>query len=128
MGLSAAAEWVIGTLLTRGRVTNAAIAAGATQTIDIDCAGDSELTVQADMTGAASGDLAVTVVPYEDDNVTLNVNAPLPAVRSAGPTFGGTTVGFNGTFDVSGVSKVRIVAKNNNVGGQTLNRLSWRLS
>lgn len=131
MGLNAAAEWTHAeTLLTRGRVAGTpSIASAGTQTLDIDCAGDSELTIDADMAGGASGDLAVTVVPYEgSDNVTLLSNAPVPVIRSAGPTFAGGTVHFNGTYDVSGVSRVRVVVKNNNVGAQVLNRLSWRLS
>lgn len=128
MGPNAAAEWVTGSLLTRGAHTAVSLPTTTTDFIDVDCAGDSELTVQADMAGAASGDLTVTVVPYESDNTTLNTNAPLTAIRASGPTFGGSTVGYEGTFDVSGVSKVRVIAKNNNAGTQTLNRLSWRLS
>lgn len=117
-------------LLTRGRVTGTpSIASGATSFLDVDCAGDSELTITADMAGAASGDLAITVVPYEGtDNTILLPNAALPPIRSSGPTFAGASVSFEGNYDVSGVAKVRIIAKNNNAGAQILNRLSWRLS
>lgn len=129
-GGSTASEWVVGDLLTRGRIAGTpSIASAGTTFVDIDCAGDSELTVQVDMAGAANGDLAVTAVPYEGtDNVTLLANAPLPVIRSAGPTFAGASVSFTATYDVSGVSKVRVVVKNNNVGAEVLNRLSWRLS
>jgi len=129
-GGSAPSEWVVGSLLTRGSVVGPiSTPSGGTQTLDIDCAGDSELTLQVDQAGAANGDLAVTVVPYEGtDNVTLLPNAPLPVIRSAGPTFAGASVSFTATYDVSGVSKVRVVVKNNNAGAQNLNRLSWRLS
>lgn len=127
-GGTGASEWTVGSLLTRGKLLAAAMgAAGGQQVIDVDCAGDSELTVQADMTGAANGDLAVTVLPFEDDNVTLSP-VGLPVIRSVGPTFNVNRVYFEGTYDVSGVSKVRVVAQNNNVAGQTLTRMSWRLS
>jgi hypothetical protein len=128
MGFGAAAEWVVGSLLTKGKVLAAAILTGATNTTDLLCAGDSLLTVEVDMNGAANADLAVTVVPFETDGTTLLANAPLPAIRSSGPTFGGSTVNFTATYDVSGVDKVRIIVKNNNAGTQTLNRMSWRLS
>lgn len=129
-GGTGASEWTIGDLLTRGKYpTVPSIATGGTVFLDIDCAGDSELTVLADLAGAANGDLAVTVVPYEGvDNVTLLANAPLPVIRSQGPTFAGASVSFNGTYDVGGISKCRIVVKNNNAGAQNLNRLSWKLS
>jgi hypothetical protein len=129
-GGSAASEWTVGDLLTRGRVAGTpSIAAGGTTFLDIDCAGDSELTIDADLVATAAGDLAVTVVPYEGtDNATLLANAPLPVIRSSGPTLGGGTSSFTGTYDVSGVSRVRVVVKNNNAGAENLNRLSWRLS
>lgn len=129
-GGTAASEWMVGDLLTRGRVVGVpSIASGGTTFLDIDCAGDSELTIMADLAGAANGDLAVTVVPYEGtDNTTLLANAPLPVIRSAGPTFAGASVSFTGTYDVSGCAKCRVIVKNNNAGAQNLNRLSWRLS
>jgi hypothetical protein len=129
-GGTAASEWTIGDLLTRGRVAGTpSIASGATTFLDVDCAGDSELTVDAELVGAANGDLAVTVVPYAGvDNALLLSNSPLPVIRSSGPTFAGGVVDFTGTYDVSGVSRCRIVVKNNNAGAQNLNRLSWRLS
>lgn len=129
-GGSAASEWTVGDLLTRGRYPGTpSVGAGATVFLDVDCAGDSELTIQADQAGAANGDLAVTVVPYEGlDNTVLLPNVAVPVIRSAGPTFAGASVSFTGTYDVSGVSRVRIISKNNNAGAQNLNRLSWRLS
>jgi hypothetical protein len=129
-GGTAASEWGIGDLLTRGRIAGTpSIASGGTTFVDIDCAGDAELTVMCDLAGAANGDLAVTVVPYEGtDNVTLLSNAPLPVIRSTGPLFASGSVSFTGTYDVSGVARVRVIVKNNNAGAQNLNRLSWRLS
>lgn len=129
VGWGGAAAWTHAEqLLTRGKVAAQAIGAGATYTIDLLSGGDSELTVEVDMTGTAAGDLAVTAVPYEADNVTLLSNAPLPVIRSTGPTLGGGAVQFTATYDVAGVDKVRIVIKNNNVAGQTITRASWRLT
>jgi hypothetical protein len=128
MGLNAAAEWTPGVLLTRGNVTAVPLAAGASTTLDVLCEGDSELTIMADMTGAANGDLTVGVFPFEADGVTVMANVGLTAIRSGGPTFGTGAVQYNGTYDVSGVDKVRIVVRNNNAGAQTLTRLGWRLS
>lgn len=127
-GPNAAAEWVTGALLTRGNVTPGAIGAGTTVNTDIDCAGDSKLTVMAEMTGAANGDLAVTVIPFESDNITPQNNTVAQAVRSVGPTFGGGVVQYEGEFDVSGFSKVRLAIRNTTVGALNLNRASWRLS
>lgn len=129
-GGTAASEWGVGDLLTRGRVAGTpSIASGGTTFIDVDCAGDSELTINAELAGAANGDLAVTVVPYAGlDNTLLLSNSPLPVIRSNGPTFGGAVVDFTATYDVSGCAKCRIIVKNNNAGAQNLNRLSWRLS
>jgi hypothetical protein len=116
-------------LLTRGSQSAVPIASGASSILDIDCAGDSELTLEVDMTGAAVGDLGLGVFPFEGtDNVTPLPNAAIPAIRSSGVVFSGATVDYTGTYDVSGVAKVRVVVKNNNAGPQTLNRLSWRLS
>jgi hypothetical protein len=128
MGLTAAAEWVVGALLTRGNVTPGAIGATTTINTDVDCAGDSKLTVLAEMTGAANGDLAVTVIPFESDNITPQNNTALAPVRSTGPTFGGGVVQFEGEFDVSGFSRVRIAIRNTTAGALNLNRASWRLS
>jgi hypothetical protein len=127
-GPNAAAEWVTGSLLTRGNATPGAIGATTTVNTDVDCAGDSKLTVLVEMTGAANGDLAVTVVPFESDNLTPQNNTALAAQRSTGPTFAGGVVQYEGEFDVSGFSKVRIQIRNTTAGALNINRASWRLS
>lgn len=115
-------------LLTRGALQPdaQAIAAAQTLTTDILCQGDSTLVVQVDMTGAANGDLAVTVTPFERDQAT-----PLLAIdpmRTKGPTFAAGRVTYFGEFDVTGIDKVRVSITNNNVGAQVVTRSGFRLA
>lgn len=90
--------------------------------------GDSTLVVQADMTGAAVGDLGVQVNAYEADNATINPQ-PLPVVQqpTTNPALAGGHVYFYAQYDVTGVEMVRIRLTNNNAGVQTITRASWRL-
>lgn len=108
-------------------VTAQALASGATYIYDVECTATDWLVVEGELTGAANGDLAITVTPYEADGVTLQANTLIPATTSVGPTFAAGVVQFLGKYDVLGIRRVRIVAKNNNAGPQTLNRLSWRV-
>lgn len=119
-----------GTLLTRGALQPAgtAIGAGATLTTDVMCEGDSTLILEVDMTGTAAGDLGITVVPYESDNATLMTGLNLPVVQSNGPALSGGAVRYYAQIDVTGVERVQVQVKNNNVGAQTLTRSSWRLA
>ena len=127
-GGTAASEWAIGAALTKGRITAQSLATGASYIADVDTVGDNELSVTAEMTGAANGDLTVSVIPFKGDNVTPMTGVTLTPISSNGPTFASPNVSFNGLYDVSGYPKVRIAIKNNNAGTQTLNELSWRLS
>jgi len=128
-------------LLTRGKVVGQNVAGGggvydlvgpdvATNGQQrINCAGDSSLTIEADMTGAATTDLTVAVQPYEADGVTV---MPIQLPSFAGqevvaPTLSGGHVYATGTYDVRGYDNVRVRITNANVGAQTLNA-SWRLS
>src|SRR5262245_36612584 len=123
-GGTAASEWVIGDLLMRGKnSTPVSLATGAQTTFDIACAGESELSLQAILTGAADADLSVTVAALLPDN---SVGGLVPALQSSGPKFAGSTVTYYGNFDVSGVERVRVTLKNNNAATQTLN-YSWKL-
>jgi hypothetical protein len=124
-------------LLTRGKIEGAAIGAGATTYFPgpsssniIHCEGDSELTINADMTAGAAGDLAITVEPIAADGVTPMVGALLPATNAptTNPSLSGGHAYFTATFDVSGFDAVRVGIKNNNAGGQTITRASWRLT
>jgi hypothetical protein len=116
-----------GVPLTRNRITNQAIGAGATVTMDVPCGGTDFVTVEADMTGAANGDLAITVVPYEADGNTL-MGQTLPPAGGVGyvPTFAGGRVTAVQQYNVQGIDKVQVQFKNNNVGAQTITRASWR--
>jgi hypothetical protein len=107
-------------------VSNQALTTGSVFNYDAECTSTDWLVIEAELTGAASGDLSITVTPYEADGITLQSNTPLAPVSSAGPTFGGGVSQFLGKYDVLGIRRVRITAKNNNAGTQTLNRLSWR--
>ena len=72
---------IAGTLLSKGACQPAGQAINAAQTLnnDVLCQGESELVVEVDMTGAANGDLAVLVQPFESDNATV-MPISVPAV------------------------------------------------
>lgn len=128
MGQTAAAEYTHAeTLLTRGKTAGQAIGATSNDDTDLLCQGDSRLTVEVDMTGAASGDLVVQIIPFEADAVTL-LGIALSPVRSVGPTFAGGRVTYTADFDVSGFDKVRFRMTNSTAGALVVTRKSWRLS
>lgn len=127
-GGTAASEWKIGDLLTKGRVTAQSLATGATYTVDVDTAGENELAIIAELTGSAAGDLTIAVNPFKGDNVTPITGVTIPPQTSNGPTLNGGLVQYDGVYDVSAYQKVRITARNNNAGTQTLNELTWRLA
>lgn len=119
---------VAGTPLTRGVITDVAIASGATEIMEVaDCAPDDFVRVQVDMTAGAVGDLTVDVYPYEEDGVTVSPVA-LPAVAGVGytSTLNGGHDYFDQKYDIQGIDKVRVIITNNNAAGQTITRASWR--
>ncbi len=118
---------IAGVPLTRGKIQGQAINAAATVTMDVPCGGTDFVTVEADMTAAATGDMVVTVVAYEADGVTLQPT-PLPAVAGVGyvSTLSGGHDYFIQQYNVQGIDKVQVQLKNNNAGAQTITRLSWR--
>ena len=127
--LALIALWMVQeSLLTRATITNVAMGGGGGTTfMDAPVGSSDYITVQADMTGAANGDLGITVIPYEADGVTLS-GATLPAQAGVGftPTFGAGRVTALQQYNCQGIDKVRITFTNNNVGAQTLTRASWR--
>ncbi len=128
MGLNAAAEWTHAEkLLTRGVQAGTSIGTGVNNDTDVLCQGDSTLTIEVDMTGAATGDLTVQVLPFESDAVTV-MGVALPPVNAAGPTFGSGRVTYLAQFDITAFDKVRIRITNNNAGTQTITRASWKLA
>jgi hypothetical protein len=114
------------TLLTRGGETAQSIGTGVTRNTPVNTVGYSTLVVQAELTGAATGDLGVTVQPYEADNASIAPHA-IPPVQSVGPTLSAGKVYYYGQWDVQALEQVNIALKNNNAGTQTINRWSWRL-
>jgi hypothetical protein len=78
------------------------------------------------MTGAANGDLGVSVFPVYSDGTVGTVS--LTPLQVTGPTFAGSTVQYTGNYDVSGYDRVRIAVKNNNASSQTLQEFSWHVS
>jgi hypothetical protein len=111
--------------LARDVITNIALGAASGTTYDVEVSGTDWITVQGDLTGGAATDLAVTVTPYEEDNVTITA-LPLTEAVKQGPTLSGGHVYYYGKFDVTGIGRVRIRWANNNAGAQTLTRGSWR--
>lgn len=126
-GPNAAAEWVLGSLLTRGKQEAVAIGAGGTNDTDIQVGGDGTLVLQVQMTGAAAGDLTAVMFPFEADNLTIMPIA-IPPMNSIGPTLNGGKVYYYAEFDVSSLERVRLRLTNNNVGAQTIDRMSWKLT
>lgn len=116
-----------GSPLTRKTIAGQSIGTGATVAMDVPCGGTDFVTVEADMTGAASGDLGITVIPYEADGNTLMATT-LPAVGGVGyaPTFVTNRVTAVQQYNVQGIDKVQVQLKNNNAGTQTITRASWR--
>jgi hypothetical protein len=126
LGYANAAEWIIGTLLNRGKAVNQSLATGASYTQDVNVGGWDDLSIAAIMTGAANGDLVVSVFPIFPDGTVGAVS--ITPLQSTGPTYAAPNVQYTGNYDVSGYQKVRISVKNNNAATQTLNNFSWQLS
>jgi len=128
-GGTAASEWQIGDLLTRGQAT--AIPIGAGQTLvsqDVNVGGENELSIGYEMTGGNNSDLSPQVVPFEVDGVTPMSNITIPPQASNGPTFANGVVQYTATYDVSGYAKIRIQVKNGNASAQTINYFWWRFA
>jgi hypothetical protein len=116
-----------GTRLFSDRITGVSLGTGVSTTYDVECSGSDFLVVQGDLTGAAIGDLAITVQPFEEDGVTLSsvVLTPVAADSPANILNGGHVYAF-AKYNVTAIGRVRIFWKNNNAGTQTLTRGSWR--
>jgi hypothetical protein len=114
-----------GSRLFSDRAVAQPVGIGGAFTWDIEVSGGDWLVIQGDLTGAAIGDLTVTVQPYEEDNVTLSGVVLTPPVAPANIFAAGHVYLYN-KFDVVGIGRVRVSWKNNNAGAQTLTRASWR--
>jgi hypothetical protein len=113
-------------LLNRAIIAGVAIGAGANNDQDIVIGGSSTLIAQVDMTGAATGDLTVSVLPFEADSTTI-MPISMPVVQSVGPTLSAGHVYYYAQFDVTGLDKARLRINNANAGAQTITRASWKL-
>lgn len=123
-----AAQYAISHPFAKGKTINlgvATIGAGNAATADLDVAGYKYLTVlgrigNATTPAAASGDLAVSICPYEDDGVTMfppAVQATLAAdttIRAASFTAPYAYIALR--FLVAGLDKVLTKIQNNNAG------------
>jgi|SRR5579884_78198 len=111
----------LGGYAVRGRLaTNVAIGIGATLTFDVDVSDLDNLTVLVQQSGAASGDITVTVAAFEFDDATP-FPLGLPPALSSGPTYDGSAnVNYLAQFDARGTKTVRVSVKNNNAAAQTL--------
>jgi len=127
-GYAGASEWLIGSQLDKGAQSAVAIGASAFVTQDIVVNGDNELSVGVQMTGAATTDLAVTIIPFKSDGVTPMTAITIPPTYSNGPTMGTGVVEFTATYDISGYTKVRVSTQNKNAGAQTINNWWWQLA
>ena len=129
MGVFSQDQIAKGSRLFSDIVTGISLLTTATTSYDVECSGGDFLTISGDLTGAAIGDLSITVQPFEQDGVTLAavVLAPIAAASPANILIGGHVYAI-AKYDITGIGRVRIFWKNNNAGTQTLTRGSWRVS
>lgn len=99
---------------------NVAVTTGASRADDLDVSNASRLTVIWRLKGTVTvGDLTLNVIkPYYPDGTTL-ANAVYPASSTTAVAVGGADILAVSTYDLRGVQKVQVSAKNNNAG--TLN-------
>lgn len=96
-----------------------AIATGATQSVIVDVSDFDNITVIASQTGAATGDITLTVQPVEEDGVTV-IPAVLPAALAGTAVLSGGHVSVVNQYDLRGLRQVQINVKNNNAGAETV--------
>lgn len=104
------------------------IAAGASLTQDVQLGGTEFLTVTALVGSAgnaagAAGDVSVTVSPYLDDATPATPLGsvsplPLPVLESAAAVLVASRAVIFARYRVSGISRVQIAVKNNNVAAK----------
>jgi hypothetical protein len=125
MGLTAAAEWVVGLPANKGSVTGQSMTTGANydlvgadNTPTIPVTKKTTLTVSADLTAGAAGDLALQVNPIDAFGVVIPI--PLTPVTTVGPTLNAGHSQMTAQYDVTAYDRVRVRITNNNAGTQTL--------
>lgn len=113
--------------LNHGKRTAFSLGAGATDSDTIQCGGVSTLNVRVAQDAGASGDVTISILPFESDNTTI-MPISVPPVSSVGPTLASGQTYFYAQYDVTAFSKIRFDVKNNNVGAQTVREKSWDLA
>ncbi len=109
----------LGTIFGKQRAqVNQAIGTGATVNTDFDISDFDLATVIVSMTGAATGDLGITVYPFEEDEANVPV-AGLPVTAGTAVVSGGHVAQVL-QVNVTGLKAIRVAVKNNNAGGQTI--------
>lgn len=103
--------------LARNTKAVASLATASTVSYPVETGGFEELGVEAKMSGAANGDLTISVFPVFSDGTTSAV--ALAPISSTGPTFSTPNVYFFGQYDVSTHGRVVIAFRNNNAGTQS---------
>jgi hypothetical protein len=96
--------------------SNAAVAAAGQVNADLDVSNYQALTLVARMDAAAAGDLVVEARPYEADGATL-FDQELPIKLQQVVALTGGVSRLTKQYDVSGVQKVQIRARNAGAGG-----------
>lgn len=104
----------------KGKTHNAvAIGTGATNSVALTTAGYNRLAVVAELAATTTpADLTVTVTPFLDDGATAAFG---PMVASGSPTVtsDGTNVWVSQLYELAGIDKVNVNAKNANAGSKT---------
>lgn len=97
--------------------------AGVTKTVDLDTRRMKTLTLAYKLAGTGTtGDLGVLdPLPYDDTAPTaVALTVGLPAVSTTAPAVAGSDVVAIRRYDVSGVDKLKVQAKNNSAGSLNL--------
>jgi hypothetical protein len=96
------------------------VASGASKTVDVDCRRVRTLTVIWRLLGTTTvGDLTLNdALPMLQDGTVIPVG--LAAVTSVAPVSDGANVVAMKQYNVSGLERLRLTAKNNNVGALNL--------
>jgi len=112
---------IAGTAARRILIKNLSLTTGAVSSNDVLTTNWDLVTVSADLTATAAGDLTIQVFPYGPAGNLLTT--PLPAVSGVGfvPALAAGHSTAMQQYNVQGLEKVQVQVKNNNAGTQTLN-------
>lgn len=105
-------------------VNNVAVATGATQVADVDTSGAQQMTVVTRIRATTTtGDLTVNVakpyLPADAGSGLIDAVLPVKASSAVAVSNAADVVGV-AVYDVTGVQKVQVSAKNNNAGTKNM--------